>query len=87
MKIATLPIRQKRFKDWSVFAEKEISDPAIKSACQHKLRSYGDLLVKCFEAAEVSDNQELALLSLERELELLNEEARLSVVPKGNRAH
>lgn len=82
MNIATLANRQKRLKDWSVFSETEVSNPAIKRHLQGKLKEYSGALMRCFELGLVSEQDEFVMRSLERELEMLSEEARLSVVPK-----
>jgi len=84
MEISTIAVKQKRLKDWTRFVEREVSDPKIKGQISEHLRRFSDLLFRCFEKGEISQADAQLISNLEQQLESLNEEARLSVVPQNS---
>jgi hypothetical protein len=78
MNLTRLAAKQKRYLDIQRFAETETRDPAVKVRLQKTLESYRTTLAQLWkekEAPQAATEQRLA--SLERELEMLHNEARL----------
>jgi len=82
MDLSQLAAKQKRVKDWSNFLENEVQPSDLKGRTASKLKEYRNLLARCWQDQEISEKDELAILSLERDLVRLNEEARMRVVGK-----
>lgn len=78
MNISDLAAKQKRAKFWIDFAANEIKDVHVKNLVKQESRRYTELLSQLWEKGSVSVEDEKILLDLERRLEQLNEEARLS---------
>jgi hypothetical protein len=82
MELSLLAARQKRAKDWSEALENALLDQALRDRTRQRLSDYKGLLLKCWEEQAVSADAAQKLADLERELESLNELARVTVVPK-----
>lgn len=78
-----LAAKQKRLKTWREYAENETQDQAIKSRTLTLLGTFSDELNNIWESKKLSPEERFKLESLERDLEQLNEEARLRVVARG----
>lgn len=85
MNLSSLARREKRLKDWSEFLATEVHDEELCRRTSLALQQYRNLLTKCWENGEVGEEDETQLQSAERELEELNEEARMTVVPRDQR--
>ena len=85
MELSSLARKQKRIKDWSTYLEEHVFDEGLKRRTSETLQQYRNLIAKCWEQERISESDELHLVSLERELEELNEEARMTIVPKRQR--
>jgi hypothetical protein len=91
MDLTRLAAKQKRLNSWRDFLESggaQVLD--LRSRTLAALNQYSDLLEKCWEASNSSYTNPInpehlsQIEDLERQLEELNEEARLSVVGKRN---
>ena len=69
--------KQKRLFDWNKTLEKINTEQNIKTPLKDKLKLYRNLLAKCWEKESCTDDEEVEILSLEREIEQLVEETRL----------
>jgi hypothetical protein len=81
MNLATIAAKQKRVKDWSEALETMVQDSDLREKTRLVLKQYQNLLMRCWDAQLVSDSESAQLQDLERELERLNEVARMTVVP------
>ncbi len=77
MELKTLSRKQKRLQDWSKVLSSEMGDDDVRLALSDELKLYRNLIAKCWEVGEVSEDDEVAIGSLERKIEQLAEEARL----------
>jgi hypothetical protein len=77
MELSRLASRQKRYRDLTVFAAKEVGVPELKQALQKTLALYQDALADCWRKQAVSSEDVVKLDSLDRELESLSNTARL----------
>ena len=74
-----LAAKQKRIAFWQNYLS-EVSDSALRAATSEKLTELSQLLARCWSAQVVSSEDEAAIATLERQLESLNETARITVV-------
>ena len=79
---APLARRQKRLQNWRNFLKEEVEDPTITNRTTKLLDQYQTVITRCWEAEAISAGDELELTSLERELEELDELARMTVGPR-----
>lgn len=77
-----LAARQKRIKTWQDFNQHETQDPSIRSATEEKLSLLSNALLKVWDSRCLTPEELANIDNLERQLEQLNEEARLRVVAK-----
>jgi len=82
MKLSQLAAKQKRVRDWSQFLETQVQPDDLKVRTSSRLKEYRNLLARCWQEQVITEKDEFAILSLERELVKLNEEARVRVVGK-----
>ena len=86
MDIARLTAKQKRLKDWLLAAEEECQDARLQRDFEQNLKTYAALLKKAWETGSVDSNLESEMTNLERKLSDQNDEVRLRVVPRAQRA-
>ena len=79
MDLSTLAVKQKRLKDWTLFFEHEVSDQKLRARTDRALKSYANLLFRCFDKGAVSEHDVEQIDDTERVLEDLSEEARLTI--------
>lgn len=81
MELSQLAIKQKRVKDWADFiSEGGAQSPALKEEIIATLGQFKKVLARCWEAQQISAQDESEMLDFERRLQQLNEEARMTVV-------
>ena len=79
MELYQLAAKQKRARDWQRFIEEsEISDKPIITQTKAYLAEYRSALSQAAQAGAISTELKGKILDLERKLEQLNEEARLT---------
>ena len=77
MELSRLAAKQKRYKEILNFTEAEVRDAEIKRRLLATLAAYRATLASCWKAQTPSDEQTAALVSLERSLAELHNQARL----------
>ena len=77
MELSDLARKQKRIKSWTSFLNNEVSDDSIRAQTVEALKLYRNYLSKCWEQRKISAEDKLKIEDLERQLEQLNEDARL----------
>lgn len=82
MDLSALASKQKRLKDWTQFSESEVQSEHIRVRFNEALSGYKAALAQCWKQGKISPNDEQVLADIERQLEQLDEEARLTVVGK-----
>ena len=82
MELSALTRRQKRIKDWTNFLEHSVKDVRIKSRTLELINGLRSAIGRCFEEQKINEADERLMRDYERQLELLNEEARLHVARK-----
>ncbi|MCB0311104.1 MAG: hypothetical protein KDD42_07705 [Bdellovibrionales bacterium] len=81
MQLAVLGQKQKRLRTWQNYLECERLPEPILSATREYLNEYAQIIFRCYETAQISDSDSKRFENLERILEDLNEQARLSPSP------
>lgn len=76
--LARLAAYQKRLLNWRNYNSSEVKDSNIKSDTSKLISRFSELLMQCWEEKALSKEDEFKIMDLERQLEQLNEEARLS---------
>lgn len=83
MDLTRLAAKQKRLQSWLAFVEEGgVQGAALKRSTLDALSRYKTLLARCWESKEINTENAERLSDLERELESLNESARMTVVPR-----
>ena len=77
MDLATLTTKHKRFQDWSKFLQSELLSESLRLRTEDTLKAFRNVLAKCWESENVTPEDAQHIEDLERQLEQLNEEARL----------
>ncbi len=77
MELARLAAKQKRYIDILHFAEQEVTDPGVKPGLLRILGEYRQALATCWNEGKVTPESLLAIQALERELDMLHNQARL----------
>lgn len=80
MELSALAAKQKRIQAWDFLLESEVDEPALKTRFSSALDRYRALLVRVWKAGKISSADEHEINDLERQLEQLDDEARLTVV-------
>lgn len=78
MRMTLLAQKQKRLQNWTRLLP-SISDPLLKRRMEKALREFRRVLAEAWESGE-SARYDAEILDLERQLESLDEEVRLTVV-------
>ena len=78
MDITSLATKQKRALDWKNFLDNSNVSPKLKELIISNLSVYSKLLSDCWKSGQVSTSTEAHLISLETDLEDLNEQVRLA---------
>jgi hypothetical protein len=75
---------QKRLQSWQLFLTSEdgVQSPALRQVTAAKLAEFRTLLTQAWKAPDVTPEFEVKLTTVLRELEQLNEAARVSVEAK-----
>lgn len=82
MKVKRLSELQKRWIFWTDFKERHVKDAHLKIKCEDLLKSYRNLIARAWEQHGDCTSKDISQLdSLERELECLNEQCRMTVAP------
>jgi hypothetical protein len=81
MDLARLAAKQKRWKDISDFAAHDVTDPTVRKALVDTLSRYHSALAECWKKQASTPEDEVRLASLERDLDRLHNEARLTATP------
>jgi hypothetical protein len=85
MDLATISAKQKRVKDWMEGLETTVQDRNLREKTADVLKQYRSVLFRCWDAQAINATDAQQIADLERQLERLNEEARMTVVPSGKR--
>ncbi|MBN8550675.1 MAG: hypothetical protein J0M12_15270 [Deltaproteobacteria bacterium] len=80
MELSALAAKQKRIQTWSQFIESEVQEPSLRNRFTSTLDRYRTTLVRAWKAGSISQEDENEMNDLERQLEQLDDEARLTVV-------
>ena len=83
MDLSRLAARQKRLKDWTAFLD-QVHREELRVEILDTLKLYRNQLAKCWEQETVPQEDYKHLFDLERELERLNEKARVTVRSPGS---
>lgn len=78
MNLERIAGKQKRLRTWLDLLEEFTGDEATRLEFQNNLKSYRNLLSKCWENGAVTEEDEATLDDLERSLELYCGELRLA---------
>lgn len=78
MHISELAAKQKRILDWKEFLAITQVHPKLKEKITSTLAVLSKILTDCWTAGAVTDQHQARILDLERELEMLNEDVRLT---------
>jgi hypothetical protein len=79
MELTELARKQKRAIDWEQFLKAQVDSGPIRTSTGQALHQYRQILARCFESSQISMADQSQLENLERQLEELNERARLVV--------
>ena len=79
MELTELARKQKRAIDWDQFLKAQVDNGPIRTATSQTLHQYRQVLARCFESSQISTADQSQLENLERQLEELNERARLVI--------
>jgi hypothetical protein len=79
MDLKRLAAKQKRYNDWLRFTNEELQDLTLKPTIMGRLSDYKKALAACWSKGAATPDDESLISSLERDLEQLNNEARLRV--------
>ena len=82
MELSALAAKQKRLKDWLESLTDMVQDESLRQTTLATALRYKNLLVRCWERQCVGEREVEEIMDLERQLEKLNELARMTVVPK-----
>lgn len=83
MELSALARKQKRLKDWLEFIQDGgVQDPHQRSQALQTLESYKRAIAKCWQIKVISPDDERTISDLERRLEQLNEESRMTTIGK-----
>jgi len=82
MQLSELSAKQKRAHSWEIFLKSEVRSEDLRLRFVQSLNAYRALLAKCWEQGAISATDLHAIQTAERELEDLDEEARLTVTAK-----
>lgn len=77
MELSRLSALLKRIGDWENFLSKEKVSSDLRLATESRIANLKRFVKSAWEVGSVSAAEESAMLDLERQLEQLNEEARL----------
>lgn len=86
MELSRLPAKQKRYNDWLAFTNNELEDQKLREPTLALLAQFHAALARCFANSTVSDADAAEIADLERQLEQLNQEARMRVPGKSGSA-
>ena len=84
--LARIEAKQKRLKDWYQRLDSVVECNDLRIKIVDGLKSYRNLLARCFEAGEVTPDLFSQIEDLERQLETFFEDARVSPVARHERA-
>jgi len=74
--------KQKRIKQWNEVVQCSVENEELRLKFVNTLKLYRSLIAKCWEAEEVTEHDYNLMLDFERQLEQMNEEARMQVAAK-----
>ena len=77
MKLSDLSRKQKRIQEWSSFLQEEKIDEDRRANFVEMLKSYKNLIAKCWESDLISEEDQKRILDWERRLEQCFDDARL----------
>lgn len=77
MDMTSLTSKQKRLNDWMLALKEPFPTDALRLKVEDTLKLYRNVLAKCWEANALTSEDEATIEDLERQLEELNNEARL----------
>jgi len=83
MDLRQLAAKQKRVAFWRSYLA-EVQDRTLRAATSQRLQLFSEVLARCWSTQVVSPADEEQILTLERELESLNETARITVVGRAD---
>lgn len=82
MELSVLAGKQKRLKDWMEALPVMVQDDDLRRKTAETANRYRSLLARCWESQAITAKDEEEMHGLERQLEKLNELARMTVIPK-----
>ena len=82
MELSALAAKQKRVQAWNQLLESEVDDPALRTRFSSALDRYRAALVRVWKSGKISSEDEHEINDIERQLEQLDDETRLTVVGK-----
>lgn len=86
MELSRLSAKNKRIQLWREFVTSgQVRDEVLRGRIVQKLSDFSSLLTNCWEEGAVSQQAEAAIYDLERELEDLNEQARMNFGAQADR--
>lgn len=81
MELTDLARKHKRARDWILFTEENLTDPALKAKLLSEVRAYEEFLTNLWRQGAVSEVDAKRVLDMENRLNALHEEARLHFGP------
>lgn len=84
MDLPRLAAKQKRYRDILEYTTHEVRDPVLKPSLLQTLAQYRLALAECWSRGSVSAEDAVRIDSIERELEMLHNDARLRTAQTAN---
>ena len=82
MELSSLAAKQKRLKDWREGLAYMVQDERLRQKTSEAVDKLSAVLVRCWENQAISEKDAADIVDLERQLERMNELARMTVIPK-----
>ena len=79
VKISELAAKQKRLMTWKSYIESEHCGAEIKQLAASKIDQFKKVLSECMNESQISPSNDKMIINLERELNLLFEDARETI--------
>lgn len=82
MQLSDLAAKQQRLKTWLRYLDTEVQSEELHQRMKDTLQSYRTALARCWKTEKITDQDRDEIQDLERQLEELDEEARMVVVAR-----
>ncbi len=84
MDLSRLAAFQKRLRDWEEYLSSPLNvhSTVLRQDILNSLQEYKSVLASCWENSSVTPADEAKLKDIERDLDRMHEDARLTVIPR-----